>query len=217
MSIRALFSEADLGKIEEATVRAESSNAGEIVPYLVERVDDHDEARWRGATFGALLMALAAGALHQYGGYWGGAGVFWITLPAIFGASLGYLLASIPVIGRFLLSDDDIDQRVQRRAEAAFLEEEVFNTANRTGILVFLAVYEHRAVILADAGIHRQVPEEVWPDLVDKLVKGIQDGRAADTLCEVIGDCGEILQRHKVHRKPDDSDELSNSLRIRER
>ena len=61
--------------------------------------------------------------------------------------------------------------------------EEVFKTRDRTGILIFLALFEHRAVILADEGIHRAVPREEWQALVDELVAGIRAGRGVAALC----------------------------------
>ena len=211
-----MLSEADLGKVREATARAESSNAGEIVPYLVGRVDDHDEARWRGATLCALMAALVAGVVHSYSGLWLSFSLVWITLPTIIGAGLGYMLAGLPVIGRALLTGDDIDRRVKWRAEAAFLEEEVFRTRDRTGILIFLAIYEHRALILADEGINRAVPDGLWQSLVDDLVMGIREGRAVDALCDTIERCGHVLQEYDVEKRADDKDELINGLRIRE-
>ena len=211
-----MLSEADLGKVREATARAESSNAGEIVPYLVGRVDDHDEARWRGATLCALMAALVAGVVHSYSGLWLSFSLVWITLPTIIGAGLGYMLAGLPVIGRALLTGDDIDRRVKWRAEAAFLEEEVFRTRDRTGILIFLAIYEHRALILADEGINRAVPDGLWQSLVDDLVMGIREGRAVDALCDTIERCGQVLQEYDVEKRADDKDELINGLRIRE-
>ena len=53
MSVQGLFSEADLARIRSAVERIEKTTSGEIVPYLVGRVDDHDEARWRLSTIGA--------------------------------------------------------------------------------------------------------------------------------------------------------------------
>ena len=216
MSISTLFSGTDLARVREAIARAESSNAGEIVTYLVGRVDDHDEARWRGATLCALLMALLAGAAYHYAGFWGGAEVLWITLPAMTGAGLGYMLSGLPVVGRALLTSDDIDRRVQLRAESAFLEENLFSTRERTGILIFLAIYEHRAVILADEGINRAVPAGMWRELVDDLVSGIHDGQPVDALCDAIEHCARVLQEHHVEKRPDDSNELIDGLRIRE-
>jgi putative membrane protein len=217
MRISSLFSESDLEAIQRATAAGEARSAGEIVPYIVERVVDRDQAQWRGATLGALGCALAAGLAHALGGHWGGSGVWWITLPAIVGAGGGYLAAGIDAIGRRLIPDDHIERSVRLRAEAAFLEEEVFATRDRTGVLVFLALFEHRAVILADEGIHKEVPRDRWQDLVDDLIAGIKAGRAADAMVEAITRCGGLLVDYEVERRPDDEDELPDAPRIRER
>jgi putative membrane protein len=217
MRIRSLFSEADIEAIRKATAAGESHTGGEIVPYIVERVFDRDWARWRGATLGALGAALIAGVVHSVGGFWAGFGVWWITLPTIVGAGFGYLVAGLDAIGRRLIPEDHIERGVRLRAEAAFLEEEVFATRDRTGILVFLALFEHRAVILADEGIHRAVPEGEWQHLVDDLIAGIKAGRAVEALVEAIAHCGGLLEQYEVERRPDDEDELPDAPRVRER
>lgn len=217
MDIHTVFSDADLKAIREATAAAEGRTGGEIVPYIVERVVDHDEARWRGATIGALAAALAAGLVHFFGGYWGGAGLWWITLPALSGAGIGYLVAGIDPIERFFIASDHLERAARLRAEAAFLEEAVFETRDRTGVLVFLALFEHQAVILADEGIHQAVPKGEWNVLVDDLIAGIRAGRATESMCDVIGRCGGLLERYEVSRRHDDEDELADAPRIRER
>ena len=216
MRINDLFSEDDLRSIREATTAAESRTGGEIVPYIVERVLDHDEARWRGAALGALGAALVAGLVNALGGFWGGYGVWWITLPVIVGSGLGYVLAGIDAVGRRLIPVDHLERSARLRAESAFLEEEIFNTRDRTGILVFLALFEHQAVILADEGIHRRVPKDEWLHLVDDLVAGIKAGRAPEALRETLTRCGDVLERHEIELRPDDEDELSDAPRIRE-
>lgn len=212
----ALFSDTDLESIRAATAAAEEKTSGEIVPYLVESISDHPEVRYKGAVFGALLASLLAGALHGFGGFWGGAGFTWITVPTLAGLIVGWWLATIPAVGRRLIQDDDMDRRVRLRAEAAFLEEEVFRTRDRTGILIFLALWEHRAVILGDEGIHRSVPKGAWQQLVDDLVAGIRDGRATEALVDVIDRCGDLLERRGVERRSDDEDELPDAPRLRE-
>lgn len=216
MRISNLFSEADLEAIRRATAAAERSTSGEIVPYVVERIDDHAEARWRAATIGALVAALAAGAVHALVGYWSGHGVAWITLPVLAGAGLGYLIGGAGPVARWLMPADALDLMALRRAEAAFLEEEVWRTRDRTGILVFLALFEHRAVILADQGIHRAVPPGLWQELVAMLVEGVAAGEAAPALERTVRRCGEILDEHRVERRPDDLDELDDRPRVRE-
>lgn len=217
MKIERLFSVDDLAAIGEATTAAEMRTGGEIVPYIVERVVEKDEARWRGATLGSLAAALVAGMVHAFGGFWGGAGVWWITLPAVAGAGLGYMIAGFDAVGRRLIPDDNLERAVTMRAEAAFVEEEVFDTRDRTGILIFLSLFEHRAVILADAGINRAVPEDTWKVLVDRLVAGIRAGRAAEALRESVIRCGEVLAEHEVVLRSDDFDELPDAPRVRKR
>lgn len=216
MTISKLFTDVDLEAIRRATSAAERSTSGEIVPYVVERIDDHAEARWRAATIGALVAALAAGAVHALVGYWSGHGVAWITLPVVVGAGLGYMIGGIGPLARRLMPADALDTMALRRAEAAFLEEEVWRTRDRTGILVFLAVFEHRAVILADQGIHRAVPRGLWQELVAELTDGVAAGEAATALERTVRRCGEILADHRVERRPDDLDELDDRLRVRE-
>ncbi|MBD3854727.1 MAG: hypothetical protein IFJ96_08070 [Acidobacteria bacterium] len=143
--------------------------------------------------------------------------MWWISLPTVVGAGVGYLVAGFDSVGRRLLPEDHIDRSVHLRAKAAFLEEEVFATRDRTGILVFLALFEHRAVILADEGIHRAVPKGEWQHLVDDLIVGIKAKRAAAALVEAVSRCGGLLEQYKIARRPDDEDELPDAPRIRER
>lgn len=218
MSIRGHFSDADLETIRRATQEAEKRTSGELVVFLVGRVDEHDEAVWKGATLGALAAVLIAALVHWQGGYWGGTALFWITLPALLGAAGGYLLpALVPAIERTLITDATLDERVARRADAAFLSEEVWQTRERTGILILLAMFEHRAVILPDEGIRAKVDPGAWQALVDDLVAGIRAGRAVPAILETIDRCGALLERHGVERRADDADELANRPRIEER
>ncbi len=216
MSIKELFSSDDLQKIREVTAQVETDSAGEIVPYLVGRLDDHEAAHWRGAALGAVAASLLAGAIHEFVGFWDITILLWIILPTMLGALLGYALACYPPVTRGLLSPARLEHLTQLRAEAAFLEEQVFRTEKRTGILIFLAVFEHRALILADEGIHQVVPRSVWLEQIEKLVAGIQARRPTDALCETIIACGDILQQYGLKARADERNELLNGLRIKE-
>ena len=48
----------DLDHIQEAVGRAEERTAGEVVPVVVPRSDDYEEAVWRGAGAAILLTLL---------------------------------------------------------------------------------------------------------------------------------------------------------------
>lgn len=218
MARRSLFTEADLEAVRQATAEAEARTSGEIVPYVVEQVDDHLEARWAAAALGALLFTLAAELVHHLAGLWGPPLGLWLTLPAWIGATAGYLLAAgVPALARLLIPAGILERRVALRADSAFLHEEVFHTRDRTGILIFLALFEHRAVILADTGIHQAVPQEQWQQMAHDLAEGIRAGRAAAALIETIRRSGELLAEHRLDIRPDDINELPDEPRMRER
>jgi len=116
-----------------------------------------------------------------------------------------------------MAGDGLLDLRTRQRAEMAFLEEEVFRTRQRTGILLFLSLFEHRVIVIGDSGINQQVQQSQWDGIVKTVAAGIHAGRPGEALVEGIRQCGELLERHGVAIQPDDSDELSNELRRRDR
>ena len=95
----------------------------------------------------------------------------------------------------------------------AFLDQEVFRTRDRTGILLFLSLFEHRVVLLADSGIHEKVEEERWEAITARVAAGIRSGKPGPALVEAIRECGALLEQHGVARRADDRDELANELR----
>lgn len=208
------FSQADLDAIQAAVREAEVRTSGEIVPYVVAESDEYPTAVWKGAALGALLGPIVALGIHLLAGMWGSHVHFWMALPPLIGGALGYVLtASVPAVRRWMAGDEVLDLRARRRAEVAFLEQEVFATRDRTGILLFLSLFEHRVVVLGDSGINAQVKQEEWDGIASHLAAGIRAGRPAAALTEAIHECGHLLERRGVSPRPDDRDELSNELR----
>jgi len=214
---QAFFSDSEQRAISEAAREAELRTSGEIVPYVVGSCDDYRETAWKAAVFGALLGAAGGITIHLIVGVWGGSLFQWVVAPAVILAVTGFFLARfVESFRRSLVPDEILDLRARRRAALAFLDEEVYSTRDRTGILIFVAQFEHRAVVMGDAGINAAVPEGAWQHVVTDLVAGIRVGRAAEALIEAIGECGRLLENHKVEIRPDDSDELANQLRLSE-
>jgi putative membrane protein len=70
-------------------------------------------------------------------------------------------------------------------------------TAERTGILIFVALFEHRVIVLGDEGVDRVLdPEESWEDVVNLLLAGVREQRATEGILAAVRRCGEILQAH---------------------
>jgi putative membrane protein len=213
----AFFTEVDLEAVRSAVQEAEAGTSGEIVPYVVPASDAYTSAVWKGAAFGALcgpLLALIAFRLSGGLWRWGSWLSLWIVLPATLGTAAGYLLAaSVPAVKRWLAGPATLDTRVRQRAAMAFLAEEVFKTRERTGILLFVSLFERRVVVLGDSGINRQVEAQHWEGVVATVVGGIGTGRPGAALAAGIRQCGELLARFGVAIRPDDSNELADDLR----
>lgn len=216
MELDRYFSAADREAVEAAVRGSEGRTSGEIVPFVVDRSDDYPNAVWKGAALGALIAPLLALALYRGGGFWGEHLALWIALPALAGGALGFLLARfLPPLRRALAGRESCELRCRRRAAVAFLECEVFKTAGRTGILVFVSIFEHQVVVLADSGIHASVPQSAWDAIAGRLAASLRQGERGPALARAIRECGELLARQGVARAPDDVNELPDTLQRR--
>ena len=212
------MTESELSRIKEAVAEAEQRTSGEIVPYIVERSDRYDITIWRGASLFAMLSICVAGFTYMLYEGWGlawlytGQGMAFLILAAgAIGALAG---AFIQPLKRLLAGSNLLARTVHHRAMRAFVEEEVFNTRDRTGILLFISLLEHRIEVLGDEGINRRVTAEDWTEVILKIRNGIKSNKVAEGLIEAIATCGQLLERHGVEIQPDDTDELSNEVRF---
>jgi putative membrane protein len=191
----------------------ETRSAGEIVPYAVERSDRYARAVWTAATLGALAGALAAALIRWAGDFWGGPVALWIALPPATGTALGWLAVfAFPALRRLLVSPEVLAERVRQRATEAFLAEEIFRTRDRTGILIFVSLFERRVVVRADRGLDGLVTPGEWEEVVAGIAAGMRRGQPGPALADGIRRCAALVGR--VPPRPDDRDELPGQLRL---
>lgn len=202
--------------VEAAVREVEARSAGEIVPYVVDRSDAYPNASWRAAATGALLGPLVAILVYRLWGLWWTHVYLWMAVPALAGGTAGFLLSELlPGLRRQMAGPESLALRVHRRAAVAFLEREVFRTVERTGILIFVSLFERRVVILADSGIHAKVPQAEWDAIAARLAEQLRLGQAGSGLAAAVRECGELLERQGVARRPDDTNELPDTLQRR--
>lgn len=218
--MQTLIDRLDDDRIREAVQRAEERTAGEIVPVVVPRSADYEVVTWRGAVFAVLLALTAAMLTLQFYDGWGLGWLYtpWgVVLTALGAGTIGAVCATyISPLQRLLAGEDLLDETVHRRALQSFVEEEVFDTRDRTGILLFVSLREHRIEVLGDTGINEQVEPDDWAEVVARIRRGIQNDNLTEGLVEAIGMCGRLLERRGVNVRPDDENELSNTVRTPE-
>ena len=215
MAVRDRFTDLELEAIRTATQEAERETGGELVCVIVNRCDTYQTPVWQAAALGALGGAVAAGAWYGSGSVWTLTPLSWILLPPIIGAALGMSAVwFLPPLRRWLIPPLVLERRADRRAASAFLHEEIYNTRDRTGVLIFVALFEHQVRILTDRGVDQRVPEEDWQQIVAQLTAGLRSGRQGEAIVDAIKACGILLVEHGVARGEDDQNELGDEPRL---
>jgi len=209
-----VFTDDERARIADHVADVEAHTAGEVVPYVVMQSDTYPVARWRGAAVAILLALVVAGAL-SIAGTSSVVAESGILVPILFGVgTLGALTAgAVPPLIRTLTGAKTLSRAAHRRAMQAFVDEEVFATRDRTGILIFVSLLEHRIEVVADVGISEQVDPATWTDIAEAIRDGMAAGSLAEGLIGGLTRCRTILDEAGIERRDDDTDELPNTIR----
>ena len=219
MNIKKRFNDSDLQRIKDAVKLAEEKISGEIVPVIVERSGRYLIANYKGSLIGASLAFMTMIVLDRYIISNASNTLFYDPVFIFFIVILGGVIgALIPHFSegarRLLLSQVYMDHTTRQRAENAFLEEEVFNTRQRTGIMIFISFFEHEVMVMADRGISEVVEQKQWDMIVADIVAQIRAGHAIEGLEAGIRRCGDLLLEKGFKKTDDDINELSDDLRV---
>ena len=97
------------------------------------------------------------------------------------------------------------------RAVTVFERLGMHRTAQRHGVLVYLAITDRKLAVLGDRGIHERVGEAYWQGIVDAMVAHLRAERPRDGLLAAVREVGEALRLH-FPRRSDDKNELSDEV-----
>ena len=103
------------------------------------------------------------------------------------------------------------ETNVLDRAAWVFKKLGMNKTAERNGVLFYLAVKDRKFAIIGDAGIHAKVPEGFWDEIKEILTKRFKKGEFTEGLAEGMLLAGKQLKTHFPYRK-DDVNELSDEI-----
>jgi putative membrane protein len=211
----ARFSEEDQNRIRAAVKQAEEKISGEIVPVFVEQSGFYTIAQYRGALIAAALTFIGVIVYDKLVPTWGVFEPFYIFSIVVLGSVLGAVLPQFIVpLKRLLVGQKHLDRSTRNKAENAFLEQEVFNTRHRTGIMIFISFFEREVIVMADRGINKVVEQKEWDNVVRMILKGIAKGNLVEGMEHAIARCGAILLEKGFDITPDDVNELRDDLRV---
>jgi putative membrane protein len=186
--------------VTQAVRELEKQTAAEVVVVLAARSGSYrDVAYLAGAAvaWATLLFFIVSPSTYS---------PFWVPVEtaALFAAA-AWLVHRTPALVRLLTSGKRREAQVTQAAEAAFVEERVDRTRERTGILVYVSLLERRLTILPDAGIDGRVAPGHWRPV---------DLRSGEDVLAELKRIGEILAQ-KVPSTGSNPDELPDEPRVR--
>jgi uncharacterized membrane protein len=101
-----------------------------------------------------------------------------------------------------------------RRARKVFAHLGMHLTAERHGVLIYLAVEDRKLAIVGDEGIHGRVGDAYWERVRDLMIGTLREGRPLDAVLTGLAETGRVLAEH-FPRRPDDRNELSDDVSVR--
>lgn len=99
------------------------------------------------------------------------------------------------------------------RAAEVFGEMEMYKTAERNGVLIYVAIKDHQLAVLGDEGIHQKVGNEYWNTEVQKMLRDFNREDYVHGIAVCVEDIGKALQ-HFFPYTAQDSNELSNDIQF---
>jgi uncharacterized membrane protein len=100
---------------------------------------------------------------------------------------------------------------VEERSLVVFDKLKLNETRLRNGVLIYIAVKDHKFAILGDEGINNVVEDGFWNDVKDLMAAAFKEGRFAEGLEQGIQRCGEKLKAYFPYQS-DDINEIPDDI-----
>ncbi len=209
------FSVEDCKAIEKEILSAEKLTSGEIVPVIVRRsmsLGAHKKLLAVVVAFPILSAVVSLEVLMN----WNPTYVSVISVAGILLIGSFLFFRPLPFwLLRFVTSKYERKKAALTRAELEFYREGVGHTVGRTGVLLFVSLEEHEAVVLADQSISSKLDANAWDQVLETLLKGFRKKRPKDGFCEAIQHVSQIISP-LLPSKSCDVNELRNHLVIKD-
>lgn len=197
------LSEKDFETIKNNVANAESKTTGEIAVAVTAESENY--AFWEllaaNIVAAVVLIALLPFSDKILGLY---KLLYWQNepgwiLPMFYIVScfsavvISFYIANIPAIDRLIIPLSVRKSRVTNRALRYFTESGVYDTKERSGILIFVSYMERQVRIIADRGISQKISQDMWNLIADELAENLKKGDALLAFNNAIFKCGELL------------------------
>ncbi len=175
-----MFSEKDKQAIETLIGEIEKQSALEFVVVEVARSGAY--GRYRALGVAALTLTLAA-LTHWI---WPQLSTSWVILLQVPFAFVAWFVCATRWVLLALTPDAYEAAKVHQMAEQVFLEREVFNTKDRTGVLILFSNFERRVTIMVDRAAFAALGEATLSEQIRLLTQSLKQHQPIEGLRTVM-------------------------------
>ena len=111
-----------------------------------------------------------------------------------------------------------LEQRVPRatdpltRAQTLFRRLGMERTRRRNGVLIYLALDDHKLAVVGDAAIHARVGPAYWEQVRDLMVARLRAAAPRDAVVGAVEELGRVLAQHFPRGSREAGGELTNEV-----
>lgn len=199
-----LFNEQELDQLAQTVSDAEKRTDAEIVTVLTHASDNYRFI----PTLWAAMLALLTPATLNWSPFWLERWDLIIAQLAVF--TILALMFQIPALRYYLIPKKIKKQRAALMARRLFLEQGVYNTKDRTGVLIFVSEVEHYVEIMVDKGISDHIGDSEWQEVIATFTQQVKAGKALVGFEQCVINVTDILST--VVPATSEKNELENRL-----
>jgi len=172
-------------RLDEQIARAEQGTKAQIVLAVIERSDSYAELPWKAFALVASVAGLATLVLDFLFVWQVSRGAVLVAMAGMLalGGACALLTIFLPGFARLFLPGHRAEVEVRQYAESLFLERELFATAERSGILLLVSLFERRVILLPDRGLKGRLTGEAMEQVIGPMVSSLardEVGRALE-------------------------------------
>lgn len=207
-------------QVEQAVIDAEKQTSCEIVPVIATSSGRYDRPEDVVGLWVTIITALCLWYFFPRNsgqpGDWGGLPVMIEMILAAILLAIAFILGAIAGsrigwLRRLFTPRIQMQDEVAARAREVFFDKRIHHTEGGTGILIYISLFEHMAVALADQSVIDKLGQTFLDQICQKLTSGLHSGNPTTTLCETIREIGNQAST-SLPRATDDQNELQDVL-----
>ena len=191
--------------VEKEIESIEKETSGELVPVIAKKSSGYKTVEMVNAFIFAYLFIFIDFGVH------GNLNPLNILFDTVVAVLFIVLLFRFDFFKRIFIPKKLMAHKVHTAAMMSFYRNGVYNTKNKTGILIYISLAERMVVVIGDEGIHNKVGDEAWKDVINIIVKGIKTKKLEQGIIDGIESCRGLLKKH-FPAAADDKNELSNKV-----